>query len=125
MYVNDLIRTNGLQYLVTNGDRLHVCSAEPTTYAEATSTYDLGHWSSIGITGPTSDGAGGEYAEVPTNTNSGMGSADGTALFFAIVDTAGSALLVVNALSDPATIVSGSPFSSPSFRITMPKETTA
>jgi len=39
--VNDFVLDAALQYLATNGSRLDVCSAAPTTYAEATSTYTL------------------------------------------------------------------------------------
>jgi len=32
---------NGPQYVKDNADKYYACSAEPTTYAEATSTYAL------------------------------------------------------------------------------------
>jgi hypothetical protein len=40
--VADAVLDAALQYLEDNADRLCVCSAEPTTYAEATTTYDGG-----------------------------------------------------------------------------------
>lgn len=80
-----------LNYYAT-GDRLYLCNSEPATYAEAVSfalaqkdnpvfssvvDYDIGRELSIGAT-----------------TNA-VGIANGTALFFAVVNTVGSELLVV------------------------------
>jgi hypothetical protein len=120
MYLNDLIRTNGLAYLVAHAVRLDVCSTEPTTYTQATSTLSLGNWT-FTMGGVTSDGVGGEKVTVPANVAAGAGTANGTAGFYAITDAAAN-LFVVNALSAPAAIVSGSPFSTDTFDIKMPKE---
>jgi len=41
--IADAVFDTALQVLTTNADRIDVCSQEPTTYAEATSTYTLGN----------------------------------------------------------------------------------
>lgn len=40
-FANDAVMDAALAYIADNGDRLDVCSTQPTTYAEATSTYSL------------------------------------------------------------------------------------
>jgi hypothetical protein len=37
-YINDEVFDQGLDYADTNGTRIDICSQEPTTYAESTST---------------------------------------------------------------------------------------
>jgi hypothetical protein len=41
-YQNDIILDTALDYIKNNVTQLCVCSAQPTTYAEATTTYDGG-----------------------------------------------------------------------------------
>ena len=54
-FLSDEVLDQGLDYATTNGTRVYLCSQEPATYAEASSTYALGN-----ITGhqrqPTTDG---------------------------------------------------------------------
>ena len=42
-YINDLAFDACLSYIDTGANRLDICSTEPTTYAQATSTYTLGN----------------------------------------------------------------------------------
>jgi hypothetical protein len=42
-FLNDEAFDQGLDWVDTNGTRLDICSQEPATYAEATSTYTLGN----------------------------------------------------------------------------------
>lgn len=56
-----------LDYIRTNGSRLDVCSTEPTTYAEATTTYTLAN-----TTLATGDSSGSSYTG-PTDGDSSIG----------------------------------------------------
>lgn len=42
-FLADAVLDAALEFIADNGDRLDVCSQQPTTYAEATSTYTLGN----------------------------------------------------------------------------------
>jgi hypothetical protein len=42
-FISDEIFDQGLDYLDTNGVRVDICSQEPSTYAQATSTFSLGN----------------------------------------------------------------------------------
>lgn len=53
--LNDEIFDRGLDYATTNGTRIDICSSEPTTYAQTTSTYTLGNKTGLS-TGATEDG---------------------------------------------------------------------
>ncbi len=51
-YINDLAFDAGIAYLITNGNRLHVCSQEPTSVG---TLYSLGNKASITM-GTAGDG---------------------------------------------------------------------
>ena len=107
--VNADVLDAALDEIETNGTVLSVCSAEPTTYAEATSTYELAN-ATISATDMTK-GAGtpdgraltfGEQADLDVDTS-------GTATHIAISDVSGTRLLLVTtctsqALSDTGTV---------------------
>lgn len=55
-YANDAFMDAALSWIKTNCDALYVCSTQPTTYTEASSTYKLGASTSYTVTGsPASD----------------------------------------------------------------------
>lgn len=95
--VNDLVLDAAHDYVISNGNKQVACSAEPTTYAEATSTYMLAEVALASGDYTKAAGAGtpaGRKCTVAakngvTITNSG------TATHIAIVDTVNSALLRV------------------------------
>lgn len=117
-YLNDEILDQGLDYLDTNGVRLDICSQEPTTYAEATSTYTLGNKTSLN-TGATQDGdASGRKVTVPAITD-GSVTSTGTASHFAVTDGS-SVLLVTQALSSSQGVTSGNTFSLTAFDVEIP-----
>ena len=74
-FISDEVFDQGLDYADTNGTRIDICSQEPTTYAEATSTYTLGNKTGLN-TGATEAGAtDGRRVIVPAIT---AGSVTGT-----------------------------------------------
>lgn len=118
-YLNDRVLDNGLTVLDTEATALHICSQQPATYAEATSTYTLGNKSSISIGAPADGVSNGRRVTVASITG---GSVTGTAsaTHYAIVDGNNSRLLAAHSLSSPVSVTSGNTFSLGAFDITLP-----
>jgi hypothetical protein len=108
---------DGLSTLTTNGTRIDICSTEPTTYAEATSTYTLGN-GAITTASPTDRTGGGREVVVGAVSDASV-TATGTASFYAITD--GSATLyATGSLSTSQSVANGNTFSLGSFSIGIP-----
>jgi hypothetical protein len=116
-YINDEIRDQGLDYADTNGTRIDICSQEPTTYTEATSTYTLGNKTSLN-TGATEDGATDGRRVIVPAIAAGTVSGDGTATHWALTD-ASSVLLATGALTTSTAVSSGTQFSLDAISITI------
>lgn len=116
-FINDEVFDQGLDYADTNGTRIDICSQEPTTYAEATSTYTLGNKTGLN-TGATQNGASsGRRVIVPAITD-GTVTGTGTASHWALTD--GSAILVATgALSASQGVTSGNTFTLDAISITI------
>lgn len=112
-YINDYILDNGLTKLDTEADVLVICSALPTTFTEATSTYKLGNKNSPSVVLVDGDTSG-RAAQVAAIT-AGDITANGTASHWALIDTANSRLLAASTLSNPQVVTSGNTFSLPQF----------
>jgi hypothetical protein len=83
-----------LNYAVSNGDELNICDTEPTTYTEAHTTYMLAQVAITGADYTLADGdTSGRKVTVAGQTGVTVTNA-GTSAFAAIVDTAGSDLLL-------------------------------
>lgn len=116
-YINDEIFDQGLDYADTNGTRIDICSQEPTTYAEASSTYTLGNKTGLN-TGATQDGAtDGRRVIVPAITD-GSVTGTGTATHWALSDGA-AVLLATGALSASQAVTSGNVFTLDAISITI------
>ena len=108
-----------LQVLIDDGDRLDLCSQEPTSYTEATSTYSLGNQTTITI-GTIADGdVSGRKVTVSATTGGSIG-ATGTATHYAISDTTGTQLLAAGELTTSQQVVSGNSFTTDAFDIEIP-----
>lgn len=115
-YINDEVFDQGLDYADTNGTRIDICSSEPTTYAQATSTNTLGN--ATVNTGATQDGAtDGRRVIVPAIT-SGSVTGTGTASHWALTDGA-SVLIATGALSSSQSVTSGNTFTLDAISITI------
>ena len=124
-YLNDIEFDLLLQDIITNGGRLDICSSEPTTYAEATSTLTLGNKTSITYTGsaPADRSPNGRKLTVDAITG-GSVTGTGTAGFWAISKTtAVTRLMATGALSAPQAVTSGNTFSLAAFDIGLPDAT--
>lgn len=117
--IGDRVLDNGLDVLNSEGNRLDICSQEPTTFAEATSTHTLANKTSYSAATPSAKGGGGREAIYPEITD-GTVTGTGTGTHFATVDTVNSRLLGVQQLADPQGLTSGNEFTLTSFTIGNP-----
>lgn len=92
-----------LNYVKTNATRECVCSAQPTTYAEATSTYALADVDidSSDFTGPTTGDTSGRKLTVNAQNNVPIDTT-GSATHVALVDVNNSKLLYVTTCTTKA-----------------------
>jgi hypothetical protein len=107
----------GLSTLTTNGTRIDICSAEPTSYAEATSTYTLGT-SSTTTGSPADRTGGGREVTVAAITDASV-TGTGIAAFYAITNGSDT-LYATGNLSTSQSVTSGNTFSLGSFTIGIP-----
>ena len=115
-YINDEVFDQGLDYADTNGTRLDICSQEPTTYAEATSTDTLGN--DTVNTGATEAGATDGRRVIVPAISAGTVTGTGTATHWALTD--GSAVLVATGpLSSSQAVTSGNTFTLDAISITI------
>ena len=116
-FISDEVFDQGLDYADTNGTRIDICSQEPTSYAQATSTYTLGNKTGLN-TGTTQNGASsGRRVIVPAITD-GSVTGTGTASHWALTD--GSSLLIATgALTSPQSVTSGNTFTLDAISITI------
>lgn len=110
---------NGLSVLSDEADELHICSDEPATYAEATSTFSLGEKANPTIANPSDRSGGGREVEVAA-INDGSVTDTGTASHYAIVDTVNSRLLAAGSLDTPQSVTNGNTFTLSAFTIGIP-----
>jgi hypothetical protein len=94
---------DGLNYLKTNGNRIVLCAGQPASYAEATTNYPsgkaLGHKAISSTDMALADGdTSGRKITVAQQTGITV-DATGTCDHIAIVDTVGSALLLVTTVT--------------------------
>ena len=116
-FISDEVFDQGLDYADTNGTRLDICSAEPTTYAAATSTLSLGNKTGMN-TGAAEDGAtDGRRVIVPAITDGNV-TADGTATHWALTDGA-SLLIATGSLSASQSVTNGNTFTLDAISITI------
>lgn len=105
--INDHIRDNGVNAVDTDADALHICSQDPTTYAEATSTYTLGVKTSPTINAPA-DGTGSGRSVTMQAFSDGTTTGNGDATHWALVDTINSRLLATGPITEaPVAITTG------------------
>jgi len=110
----DVLR-NGLDYVKDNADMYYACSAEPTTYIEATSTYALAseNLSSGDFTWDAA--ATGEELTVAAKSAISINS-DGELTHIAIVDSVSDKLLVVDTTSSQQ-LYAGNQLNLPSWKM--------
>ena len=95
----------GLKTVVEN---LYICSAQPTTFAEASSTYALGVKAAPAMTGPEAHTTG-RKVTVSAITDGTVTGTD-TATWFALTDDSASKLLAAQELNAGQAVTSGNTF---------------
>lgn len=119
MFLNDLVLDNGLSVLTNGGTRIDICSSEPTTYAQATSSLSLGNKTGVSIGAPGARTPNGRKVTVSA-VSGGSVTVNGTAGFYAITDPGNSRLLAAGPLSASQAVTAGNQFSLASFDIGIP-----
>jgi hypothetical protein len=115
----DRVYDNGLTVLDTEANRVDICSQEPTTYAQATSTYTLGNETTITISAPTDGDTSGRKVTLSAISGASV-TATGTATHYAITDTSNSRLLATGSISPSQAVTSGNTFSLTAVDIEIP-----
>jgi hypothetical protein len=118
-YLNDRVFDYGVNELTTNGLRLDICTQQPTTYAEATSTYTVGNKVTPTISAPQARAGGGRKVVVSAITD-GTVTGTATAAFYAITDTGNSRLLAAADLNATQAVTSGNTFTLTAIDIGIP-----
>lgn len=92
-----------------DASHLYLCSQEPSTYAQASSTYALGSKASPSIGAVANASPNGRKRTIAAISDGNV-TAGGTATHWALVDSATSKLLVTNSLSSPKAVANGNVF---------------
>ncbi len=108
--IADRVLDSGLETLTNEENRVDGCSQEPTTYAEAPSTYTLGNTTTVTISSPADRSGGGRKVTLSAISD-GSVSGTGTATHYSISDTTNSRLLVTGSLTASQSVTSGNTFS--------------
>ena len=96
--LTDAVLDAALQHIIDNCDRMFLCSAEPTTFAEANATYRLGVKTGPVFIGPANGDIDGRKISVDTFLD-GVWEVSGDATHYALADSVNSVLLAVASLS--------------------------
>ena len=119
-FISDNVFDNGLAYLTANGTRLDICSQQPTTYAEATSTYSLGNKTGLTVGSPANGAVNGRRVTIPA-VSDGSVTGTGTATHWALTKvTATTELLATQALSSSQAVTNGNTWSINALDVTIP-----
>lgn len=122
-YLNDRVLDLGLNVLDTEADRIDICTQEPATFTEATSTYSKGNkdhgaaGSAFGAPAARSPN-GRKVASVAVTDGAVTGT--GTATHWAVTDFGSSRLLAAYTLAASQVVTNGNAWSLPSFDIGIP-----
>jgi len=118
-YLHDDVLDNGLSSIPTVVEYLYICSAMPTTYAEAQATYALGNKAAPSI-GAVGDRTGGGRKVTVAAISDGAVTADGTAGYYALTDNSLSKLIAAGALASSQGVSNGNTFTLTAFDIGIP-----
>lgn len=101
---------------VANATRMDICSTEPATYTEATSTYSKGNKTSISIGAAADRTPNGRKRTVAAITG-GTVSASATVAYWALVQVTGTVLWATGALASSQSVTSGNTWATAAFDI--------
>jgi hypothetical protein len=110
---------DGLVEKVREATRLFITSQEATTWAQASSTYNLGTKTSPTM-GAVSDRTGGGRKTTISAITDGTVNSTGTATHWALADHANERLLATGSLTSSQSVTSGNTFSLTAFDVGVP-----
>ena len=118
--LTDVVLDGALNVLTSNGDRIDLCSSEPTTYGGIASV-SLGNFTSLSIGSAADRSGGGREVTVAAITSASAGSitATGTATHYAI-SNGSDALYATGTLSASQSVTTGNTFTLAAFTIGIP-----
>lgn len=114
-FIADYIFDLALAELDTATATLYICSQEPVSYAEASSTYALGNKTSLSIGAPANGVSNGRRVTIASFTD-GAVTATGTATHWAITKS-GTTLMATGALASSQAVTNGNTFTLAAFDI--------
>lgn len=117
--LNDLVLDNGLSLVTADGNRLDICSSEPGTYTDATSTASLGNKVAPSIAAPAARAGSGRQVTIAA-INDGTIDGTGTVTHWALTDTVNLRLLATGTLSASQAVTAGNTFTLGAFEIGIP-----
>lgn len=113
---------DGLVARVREATRLFICSADPTTYAEASSTYMVGYKNNPTM-GAESDRAGGGRKTTISAVTDGVvntGGGGDSDMYWALADHNNSRLLATGALTNDQVLIDGNIWTLGAFEVGVP-----
>ena len=116
--IADAVLDAAVGYFETGCNKLTICSTQPTTYEQATSTYMLAEVTLDGDDFAVDDAAGGGRKVTVSAQNSVEVLTTGTAAHIALVNTSASALLLVTTMTEKA-VTDGDYCNVPAFTFTI------
>lgn len=116
-FIADSILDLALQNIVTNCENFYLCSTEPTTFTEASSTNKLGTKATPSIGAPTNGDVDGRKIVVAAITD-GTVNTTGTAASWALTDNSLSVLQVTSTATSQA-VTAGNIFTTTAASITL------
>lgn len=120
----DRVLDLGLNVLDTEATHIYICSADPTTYTEATSTYALGNknFGAGNAFGAPAAGSPNGRKVTSVAITDGSVTGTGTAAKWAVTDNTNSRLLANGSLSASQAVTSGNTFTLAAFDIRIPNQ---
>ena len=120
-FLNDRVYDNGLGVFNAEANRIDICSALPSTYAQATNNdtgLSLGNKTSYTVGAPASGSPNGRQVTAASVTDGDV-SKTGTASHWAITDTGNSRLLAAGSLSSSQAVTQGNTWTIGAFTISI------
>jgi hypothetical protein len=118
--VNDVVLDGALNIVKNNATRISICSAQPTTFTEAMTTYKLAikTITDTDFTGPADNDGTGAGRKLTSNAHNGMTvDATGDGEFVALVDFANERVLYVTECDNVQTLTNGNTVNIPAWAI--------
>lgn len=115
-YITDAAFDAALNYIRDNAENLYICSAEPTTFAQASSSLKLATKALPTISVPADRSGGGRELTIAAISD-GTVDATGTGTHIAITDDSASALLATVALSATQVLTAGNTMTLTAFTV--------